>query len=1037
MSEKTICVPWLRDFDESQHPRDDQGRWTTGGGGGGADEEAGGGGEGKHPGEGYSKNARERNGVIYTTKVADAQLALSQNRKVELDQPRKISVLINRLGKTAKEMIDKGQQAPLFNLCNVSVAGENLFCQDSKGIPRAEMPQLDDEQTKQFRKYLKDQGYKIEKDSTPASHLRATQNELNGAKVAGVAEKLRGEPDHYSKRIIVSKDDYILDGHHHWAAKIGLDAEDGNLTNDTKVKVSRVDISITKLLEEAEKFTGGKGKKPASESTTGKHYRAAAQVVGEFFSDTEITKRLRPEDEAFSFGQSCPVMSRHVMSGLVLSGPVATLGKVKESAMPIKPGKDETQSEWMQRCVSEMMSSGDREQEQAVAACMSMWRDAHGGEKPKSFKTDRAYSILNIKSFDDEQRIIEGIATTPSTDRVGDIVEPMGAKFSLPFPLLWQHRADEPVGYVESAQPAEDGIKFRARLAKIDEPGELKNLCDKAWQAVKAKLVKAVSIGFTIKDAELLKKGGLQIKDWEWLELSLVTIPANQDATIHTIRSIDTELMERSKPSRAAGASNSTRVVKIDERPNMAKKTIAEQISAFEATRHAKAARMEEIMDTAGDKGITLDAEQKQEYDVLVDELKQVDEHIGRLKVLEKTNIAKAVAVPERISNPEDASRVRDPIRVTTHRRELEKGVRMVRFLRALYEGQGNYFYARDLARQNEQWKVESPEIEAALGELIQQKVAVVPGDASTTAWAGVLVQYQYLASDFAEFLYPLTVIGRIPGLRRVPFKVRVPRQTAAAGVGWVGEGRAKPLTQLAFDSVTLDYAKIAGIIPLTEELVRLSNPAAETIVRDSLSAAIVKFMDSQFLDPSKAADDVSPASITNGLTAIVPSGTNAASFRSDVNRLLDTFLANNYQMGGAVWIMTQTNAMRLANMVNTLGQAEFPSVNINGGSLLGIPIVASNNIPSTTGSPSEGYPIILALAPEILLADDGAVTIDVSREASLQMDTAPDSPPTASTVTVSLWQQNLIAIKAERFINWKLRRSTAVAYIQSAVYTG
>jgi HK97 family phage prohead protease len=997
MSDKTICVPWLREFDESQHPRDEQGRWTSGGGGGGdgADEGAGGGGEGKHPGEGYSKHAREVNGVILTTKVADAQLALSQNRKVELDQPRKVSVLLDRLGKVSKEMIDKGKQAPLFNLCNVSVKGESLFCQDNKGIPRAEMPQLDDEQTKQFRKYLKDQGYNIEKDKTPASHLRATQNELNGAKVAGVAETLRNKPDHYSKRIIVSKDDYILDGHHHWAAKIGLDAEDGNLTNDTKVKISRVDISITKLLEEAEKFTGGKGKKPATESTTGKRYRAAAQVVGEFFSEGD-------------------------------------------RAMPITPRKGEDKDTFISRCMHELAQSGtERPNDQMVAICQSAWRDAHGGEKPKSFKTDRAYSILNIKSFDDEQRIIEGVATTPSTDRVGDIVEPMGAKFSLPFPLLWQHRADEPVGYVESAQPAEDGIKFRARLAKIDEPGELKNLCDKAWQAVKAKLVKAVSIGFTIKDAELLKKGGLQIKDWEWLELSLVTIPANQDATIHTIRSIDTELMERSKPSRTAGASKSTLVVKIDERPIMAKKTIAEQLSAFEATRHAKAARMEEIMDTAGEKGVTLDAEQKQEYDNIADELKQVDEHIARLKVLEKTNIAKAVALPEKVSNPEDASRAREPIRVSTHRRELEKGVRMVRMLRALYEGNGNLFYARDLARQNEQWKAESPEIEGALSELIQQKVAVVPGDASTTAWAGVLVQYQYLASDFAEFLYPLTVIGRIPGLRRVPFKVRVPRQTAAAGVGWVGEGRAKPLTQLAFDSVTLDYAKIAGIIPLTEELVRLSNPAAETIVRDSLSAAIVKFMDAQFLDPTKAADDVSPASITNGLTAIVPSGTNAAAFRADVNRLLDTFLANNYQMGGAVWIMTQTNAMRLANMVNTLGQAEFPSVNIDGGSLLGIPIVASNNIPSTTGSPSEGYPLIIALAPEILLADDGAVTIDVSREASLQMDTAPDSPPTASTVTVSLWQQNLIAVKAERFINWKLRRSTAVAYIQSAVYTG
>src|SRR6516162_11847882 len=42
--------------------------------------------------------------------------------------------------------------------------------------------------------------------------------------------------------------------------------------------------------------------------------------------------------------------------------------------MPISPGKDESQDDWMGRCVPEMMS-GDREQDQAVAACLQMWRD--------------------------------------------------------------------------------------------------------------------------------------------------------------------------------------------------------------------------------------------------------------------------------------------------------------------------------------------------------------------------------------------------------------------------------------------------------------------------------------------------------------------------------------------------------------------------------------------------------------------------------------------------------------------------------------
>ncbi|EPN26521.1 peptidase U35, phage prohead HK97, partial [Pseudomonas syringae pv. actinidiae ICMP 19096] len=78
------------------------------------------------------------------------------------------------------------------------------------------------------------------------------------------------------------------------------------------------------------------------------------------------------------------------------------------------------------------------------------------------------------------------------------------------------------------------------------------------------------------------------------------------------------------------------------------------------------------------------------------------------------------------------------------------------------------------------------------------------------------------------------------------------------------------------------------------------------------------------------------------------------------------------------------------------------------------------------TGNPATGagQRLILAKASEILLADDGGVTIDVSREASLQMDSAPGS---GSQELVSLWQNNMVALRAERFINWKRRRPSAV----------
>lgn len=153
-------------------------------------------------------------------------------------------------------------------------------------------------------------------------------------------------------------------------------------------------------------------------------------------------------------------------------------------------------------------------------------------------QTERAYSFLQIKSLDNEQRMITGMATTPHPDRVGDIVDPMGAKFAPEIPLLWMHKHDKPVGVTTFGRPTKAGIPFTAVIARIAEEGELKSLCDFAWQSVKAGLVRAVSIGFLPKKFEALSTGGLHFKESEVFELSLVSVPANANATIQTIKAL-------------------------------------------------------------------------------------------------------------------------------------------------------------------------------------------------------------------------------------------------------------------------------------------------------------------------------------------------------------------------------------------------------------------------------------------------------------------------------------------------------------------
>ncbi|MCU4496357.1 HK97 family phage prohead protease [Acinetobacter ursingii] len=153
----------------------------------------------------------------------------------------------------------------------------------------------------------------------------------------------------------------------------------------------------------------------------------------------------------------------------------------------------------------------------------------------------QAYSLLEIKAVDEDQWILEGIATTPTPDRVDDVVEPKGAQFTLPVPFLWQHDKQQPIGRVIDAVVTDVGIQVKVQLIKPDqvESEELKQRLLKAWDSIKTGLVRGLSIGFRgLEVADIQGTWGYKFIKWDWYELSAVTIPANQEATITGIKSL-------------------------------------------------------------------------------------------------------------------------------------------------------------------------------------------------------------------------------------------------------------------------------------------------------------------------------------------------------------------------------------------------------------------------------------------------------------------------------------------------------------------
>src|SRR4026208_1472498 len=123
--------------------------------------------------------------------------------------------------------------------------------------------------------------------------------------------------------------------------------------------------------------------------------------------------------------------------------------------------------------------------------------------------------------------------------------------------------------------------------------------------------------------------------------------------------------------------------------------------------------------------------------------------------------------------------------------------------------------------------------------------------------------------------------------------------------------------------------------------------------------------------------------------------------------------------------------AVQLSLMRNTLGAKEFPDVNVLGGTFEGFPVITSQYA-TTAGSP-DGNLVILVNAKEIFLADDGGVTIDLSREAPLEMSS--DAANESGSV-VSMFQTNQVALRAERYVNWARARLTAVAWLQNVSWS-
>ena len=223
--------------------------------------------------------------------------------EVEAEEKRAEEVVLKSMGLTSKdELTDanmddfkdrmkKENKPPNLNLCKVTVPGTNLYCDENKGLKRDEMPQFKGKPVEgkpaagmeadpktglvdiegMYRDHLKEKGITIsEPMEVPSESLKATQDELVGAQVVSMTKALEKDPKNpfITAPIYVSRDGYIVDGHHRWAAIMGYNMK--NADNPIPMKVMVIDDDIDNVIPDAIQFADEQGIQRMSGKTAGK-----------------------------------------------------------------------------------------------------------------------------------------------------------------------------------------------------------------------------------------------------------------------------------------------------------------------------------------------------------------------------------------------------------------------------------------------------------------------------------------------------------------------------------------------------------------------------------------------------------------------------------------------------------------------------------------------------------------------------------------------------------------------------------------------
>lgn len=614
------------------------------------------------------------------------------------------------------------------------------------------------------------------------------------------------------------------------------------------------------------------------------------------------------------------------------------------------------------------------------------------------------------------------VLSDATVDRYGDVVEPDGwdlGNFRKNPIALFNHNSDAPIGHWESVRIA--GGKLVGKLVMAAEGTSVR--IDELRRLIDQGILRATSVGFMPKErAENKDTGGYRFTRQELMEVSLVSVPANPNAvrlakslhvsddTLSLVFGVQADgVVRRASTGEHAAPSNP---------PIPTRKTMSIPLSkriedAQAAVLRAQDALSEHIGGDDADPDVT---------ETLSDEVEQKQAALAALQKAEKALMAKASAVETAARVPATAAKKSEP-------KDMFIRSAVCRVL-AHVERKSAYDVMEGRYGADENVK--------AMLDVVS-KAASAPATTTTSGWAAELVQTATL--DFMDSLMPMSVYPRLRDAGgRFTFGrngiVSIPSRNIGTSVAgsFVAQGAPIPVRQGAFTATTLTPKKMAVITTFTREIAEHSTPSIEAVLRQAIQEDTAKAIDTILLDAT-AASSTRPAGLKNGVTASTETANGGfAALVGDIKALVGALItASGGNVRSPVFIMNPVQALSIAYTQNAGGDFPF-AAGIAQNLLNGYPVIQSATV--------EAGDVIIVDAADFFSATGDEPRFDVSDQATLHMeDTTPSALGTAGTPNVvaapvrSLFQTDSIGLRFIIDMNWALRRSGSVAFLEDATW--